>query len=400
MHCLGWDEAPSLSSPPDIGTLETRSYPIGHGGGRDGFSNRHFNIRSIYADAMVQGSTFDFSNVDRFREYESESCDFVSSIIAEFSPDCIVLVHRKGERIFRDLFFHHSGIVTSGAVVISDDEIHSSDSCRGRVLILDDSIRVGESVGAAVDGVRSGSPGATVMVAALVSNDSTVENLRREKSVDAKVMHLYQSREEQAQDMTIFYLTYGAGVKFGTGYPAIEMETDCLDHSVVSDIVDELVLGLFGNFESEVEKNRFRDAEKHIYHLTSVMNDGLCTSDQKVFLFTDNGPTSQRIRVEVLINPPSASIGELQDAVQVSQYILEMHSGNLDRICEGLSRGLNGRGYSAVKIRKRAPSESVRRRSRGRLRVQSRSSQSVTRPRRICGTCEPSCPRCSCSILR
>lgn len=349
---------------------------------------------------MVQESTFDFSDADCFRKYEAESCDFVSSIMSDFSPDCIVLVHRKGERIFRDLFSHHSGIVTSGAAVISDDEVHGSDLCGGRVLILDDSIRAGESVGAAVDDVRSESPDATIMVAALVSNDIAVENLRKEKSVDAKVMHLYHSREEQARDMTVFYLTSGAGVRFGTGYPAIEMETDCLDHSVVSGIVDGIVSSLFGDFESEVEDNPFRDAEKRIYRLVDVENDDLCTSDQKVFLFTDNGPVSQRIRVEILVNPPSASIMELEDAVQVSQYILKMHSENLDRICEGLSRGLDGRGYSAVRIRKRAPSESVRRRSRDRPCDRSRSSPSAPRPRRICGTCGPSCPHRSCSILR
>ena len=75
---------------------------------------------------MAQEETFDFSDPEQFRMYESESCEFLSTIIAAFCPDCIVLVHRKGERIFRDLF-HHNRIIDSNVPTITDDQIRTSE---------------------------------------------------------------------------------------------------------------------------------------------------------------------------------------------------------------------------------------------------------------------------------
>ena len=306
---------------------------------------------------MAQEETFDFSDPEQFRMYESESCEFLSTIIAAFCPDCIVLVHRKGERIFRDLF-HHNRIIDSNVPTITDDEIRTSGLCDGKVLVFDDSMRTGNSVGLTVDKIRSISPDAVVEVATLVSNVQAVSELSSSRSVTVHVLYEYPNPDEQVKkDRSVFYLTYGAGIRFGTGYPSVEMETNCFDHSVVSGIVDILLSGLFGEYEVDTETSLCRDAEKHVYRFESMRDDLLCTSDQKVFLYVDNGICSQMIRVEVLINPSSESLEGMSEKNLVAEYVYGLQKDNLDCLSDGLSRGLSDRGFDVFRIRQRIPSE-------------------------------------------
>lgn len=297
------------------------------------------------------------SDCSEYRQLEKRATEFMESAIGEFNPDCIVLVRRKGERIFRDIYHHHS-IIGPGVDVVCDSDIHDLQHVPERVLVVDDSVKTGRNAGVAIDLIRAKAPDARVMVAAFTSNRVVKSVFENERGVEFRSMELFDDEESQCEDnLLVFMLTGMSGIRPGTGYIGFEFMTDCHDHEPILAVMDGIVSDLFGCYDKDIEKTPCKDAVKVTYRLSSLEDDGVCTSDQKVFAYLDLSDVGMRVEVELLINPPSGSIRDLESPKDVLAFTERMLSPKIDAMMEKVGRDLGSRGFGVWNIRTRRPSE-------------------------------------------
>lgn len=283
---------------------------------------------------------------------------FMTKIIADETPDCVILVQRKGERIFRDLFHHHA-ILDDDVLMIGDSEVELVNPEFRNILILDDSIKTGKKVCRVLNHVRSRCPCAKVTVTTLISNSETVARICAEYKPRFMAMEMYKDIEEQdSHSDFIFFLTNASGIRYGTGYPGLEFMAGCTDFRKMSDFVRGIITNTFAENTAWCQKNQYKDAVKVTFNLPSYHDDGVCTSDQKIFLFMDMGLKGMLVRIEFLINPSEDSIHDLEDASKVSDYAERTLGEKLEKVRSEVSRGLRDRGCLIGEPRIRRPSES------------------------------------------
>ena len=312
-----------------------------------------------YAATMENGPesfesllSFDYTEITR------KVSVFMTEVVAEASPDCVILVQRKGDRIFRDCF-HHNRILDDDVLMIGDDEIPHLDSPPRRILILDDSIKTGNSVCRVLGSLESKCPDAEITVATLISNRKAESRMHGFQGIRFIAMEMYEdAREQDENNGFIFYLTKASGIRSGTGYPGLEFMADCGDIDRMTEFIGRVITDTFGGNTVMCQRDPQKRAMKVTFHLASHPDDGICTSDQKVFLFMDVGVKGMAVRIELLINPTESSIHDLKDASEVSGYAMRMLEGNLEKMRREVSRGLHDRGCLIGEPRIRHPSES------------------------------------------
>lgn len=282
---------------------------------------------------------------------------FMTGVIAEASPDCVILVQRKGDRIFRDFFRHHR-ILDDDVPMIGDDDIPLLDPHPHRILILDDSVRTGDRVCGVLGSLGSIFPDAEMTVATLISNKQAEARVCGCHGSRFIAMETYgDPREQDGNNGFIFHLVVASGIRSGTGYPGLEFSADCDDLDAMTGFIGRIVTDTFGENTVRCEMNPWKRAMKATFSLASDP-DGICTSDQKVFLFMDVGADGMDARVELLINPTESSIHDLDDPSEVSEFITRMLKEDLEKMRDEVSRGLRDRGRLIGEPGIRHPSES------------------------------------------
>ena len=304
---------------------------------------------------FVSSGTFSPMSFDEYRELESRVVGFLSDVLGSVRPQYVVLVQRKGERIFRDIFHHHA-LLSDGVCVYCSDEIGDIPEDCGRVLILDDSVRAGESVSRAVDAVRHGRR-AEVYVATLITNVAAFE--RVEKIVSGFFpMEVHEDETAQSEHSEfIFQMSEGSGIRFGTGYPGLEIMSDAIEFGIIEDIVRGFLSERYGILSEYPEDNRYKKARKVTYMLSDCPDDGICTSDQKVFLHMDVGINGMLLKVEFLINPASESMDALEHRDEVSDYVERSLATEISSLGKEMRCGLEDHGCQVRGCRIRHSSE-------------------------------------------
>ena len=269
----------------------------------------------------------------------------MSSVVDEVRPDLIVLVQRKGTRIFKDIFHHHD-IVGKNVEIRRDNEINSVKGTPDRILILDDSIRTGRNVKSALSKVRGVFPESAVSIATLITNREMRESLEQLEAI--RFYSMMECADERMQNECtdiIFHLTNGSGIKYGTGYPGFDFITSCKDFGLISGLVRQKVAGIFGEVSEEEQRNPYKNAVKVIYRLDSYSNDGINTSDQKVFLYMDEGLRDVGVRIEMIVNPPDDELKGLDTPEDVSRHVASLFDEPLRKMVGEVFRGLEDHGY-------------------------------------------------------
>lgn len=319
---------------PSIGQIDMRHVA----------SRYHENLTMMAVRNSVDdrsGFALRFKSLDAKVLYK-EASDFLRPIIDGYQPDVIVLIHRKARRIYQYIFRHLISLDPS-ITVIQDIEVPEVDLIGSKVLILDDSIRTGESIIKAIKAIRRCEGVSDVRAAALYSVEEGMSNIQEtETSID--VMQTYPDYESGAELRSrILVMTKWSNIGFGTDYSGIDVKASC-DPEDVRTIIHEALFSIIPGCETRGVEYRDDGSMKEIIMLNSLISEGLGMTDQKAFILVDPSNGMVTARFELIANPPIGVFPETDDSYEVVEFVKSYYGGPLSRLKDAISKGFHSRG--------------------------------------------------------
>ena len=115
----------------------------------------------------------DFYNQEDYAKYRSDVSRFINDNLRSHDPDVVIVVERKGKRLFNDLAdCEHLCVRT----IRTDSDFQKSEVVGKKVMIFDDSMKTADSVSAAIEYMGEDKP-TSITVMTILCNTESISNL-------------------------------------------------------------------------------------------------------------------------------------------------------------------------------------------------------------------------------
>lgn len=257
-------------------------------------------------------SSTGFTDKSVFNKVYALIVDFTKEIIDCSNPQTIVLVQRKGRRIFNDIFDHYPELIDQRNVVL-DTSVRKKHLQNMNVLILDDSVKSGKAIIDTVSLIRSIDDTITtskIRLATLLANDYAISRILSETKINIDSMKKFETYELQNDYYinNIEYVVDGISTKYGTGHVVCEINLESeQDFKHLIRLTKSVITSIFGDSSLDFEcREGYRDdCFLDVRIPNSILLDQKCMDgDNKIrFSFVRLNESKTKVTYESMINP-------------------------------------------------------------------------------------------------
>lgn len=251
----------------------------------------------------------DFTDKTVFDGTYAMIVEFTKTVIDCVNPQTIILVQRKGRRIFNDIFDHYPKFI-EGRDVVLDTSVRQRHLHDKRILILDDSVKSGKAIIDAVTLVRSldDAVNNNIHLATLLANDDARSRIYSKTKVNITYMKNFETYEQQNNYYidTIEYVIAGISTKYGTGYVVCEINLNGdYDIEYLRDIAKSVTMDIFNDLPPEYEYNDgYRDDCFLDIRIPIISDQSYGNGNNKIrFSFVRLDKSKIKVTYESMINP-------------------------------------------------------------------------------------------------
>ncbi|MDR3075291.1 MAG: phosphoribosyltransferase [Candidatus Methanoplasma sp.] len=180
-------------------------------------------------DVDCEGGLDENVDYDTFKKVYERIVSYTSGLLEKYKPQVIILVQRKGRRIFQDVFNYNEDLTKN--VHIHLDTTFTDDDVYGKnVLILDDSMKQGKSVGEVISHFSKQLWPKTITVATIITNQQVIESKKASwKEIEVEALYTcpdYDAQKEHYWGKWMKSLVHGVSIKYGIGHVSTEIRFD------------------------------------------------------------------------------------------------------------------------------------------------------------------------------